>query len=94
MKQYVLNIMCVCVCVCVRARVFLSQAACKLHIVFSDLAGSNIFFHIISLTARISEENIEHRSCVLIRFTNFAWNIHHSNNNSAGYYHKCTKVLR
>ena len=36
------------------------------HIVFCVLSGSTIFFHFISLTARLTKKVIEYKMCVLI----------------------------
>ena len=47
------------------------------------------FFHIISQKARFFLFT-EHKMCVLIFSTTFVWNISHSKENSAKYYHKCT----
>jgi len=46
-------------------------------IVFHDLYGSVIFFHIVSQTSRFWKKVMEHKMCVLILSTS-VWNISHS----------------
>jgi len=62
----------------------IQHATSMRHIVWG-LSGSTSFFHIISQTARSSQNIIEYRTCILIFSTNFVWNISHSKGNWARY---------
>jgi len=62
-------------------------------IVFCDLTGSAVFFHIISYMAWFSRIVIEYEICVLIFSTIFVWNISHYEKNWAIYDHKCILVF-
>jgi hypothetical protein len=98
----------VCVRACVRVgewvcgRLGMWGQACSLltqnakrmrRVIICVVSSSNIFFDIISSTARSSEKITAHKLCILIFSTTFNSNISHSNKNSKIYCHKCENVF-
>jgi hypothetical protein len=52
-----------------------------------------IFSHYFMKVKIFEIYSTEHKMCVLVFCTTFVWNISCSNQNGAGYYHKCMLVL-
>jgi hypothetical protein len=65
-------------------RIILPSVACPAVPYFSTLSHKRHDFR---------KTFIQHKMCVLIFSTTFVWNISHSKQNSARYYHKCTQVF-
>jgi hypothetical protein len=53
----------------------------------------HIFPHYFTNCTILGKKVIEHKTCVFIFSAIFVWNISHSKNNSARYYHRCTQVF-
>jgi hypothetical protein len=89
-KQYILRIHIACVCNFIYRAckahhlIILTNVACLALPYFSTLSHKRHGFRKISSG---------HKMCVLIFTTHFVWNISHSTNNSARYYHKCKHVF-
>ena len=87
-KQLLIRIPRVCVC-SITYPAYNAHAPCY---IVCGLSWSNIFFHVISSTARFSKNVFEYKMCVLISSATFVWNISHSEN-WARYDKKCILVF-
>jgi len=75
----------------------LSYPSCKAHvpycIVICDLSVCTIFSTVFHTRQDFRKKVTEHNTCVLIFSTNFVWNISHTKENWARYYHKYRHVF-
>ena len=80
---------------CVSITLVTQHAKCMHHIIMSSVTCL-VQWNFPTLSHKwhnFQKKVTEHKICALISSTTSVWNISHSENNSARYYHKCTRVF-